>query len=462
MFSADIHLLDQAGVLAAAESVVRARRQADLDELRVVLHWADLHAGDPQDEPDAVPIRYGGDRLIALGGDGTPKVAELCWAELAVARRAGVIATRNLAGDALDLRHRLPLLFARVRALGVDVWLARKVASMTRALSRDGAALVDRALAAADDLSPGRLLELAEAKTIEADLEAHRARLAADAVRTGVWLSRPRPGELVDGMAEPATRRVGAKLSLEHALALDTTVDEVADVLATMPGYSDRTRDQLRAEALALLASPDRALSLLRGAEAIEDEAVDRLPKRKATLVVHLSTSALSGVDSVARCDRVGPLLLEQVSALLDHRNVELRPVIDLNGVHAISGYEHPTAVKLRTVLRTGGDVFPHCSCSSGRLDHDHVRPYDPLGPPGQTGDHNDAPLTRTHHRIKTHARGWRVDQIGLGAYRWLTPHGLCRVVTPRGTRVVEAIRADDGTPIGEIYDDWVFDVDLA
>ena len=135
--------------------------------------------------------------------------------------------------------------------------------------------------------------------------------------------------------------------------------------------------------------------------------------------------------------------------------------VIDLNGVHAVDGYEHPTAVRRRTVLRTGGDVFPHSTGSSGGLDHDHVRPYDPLGPPGQTGDLNDAPLTRFHHRVKTHAGGWQVTQLGLGAYRWVSPHGLVRIVTPRGTRVVEGIRDESGRVIGEIYPAPPFALDL-
>jgi hypothetical protein len=173
-----------------------------------------------------------------------------------------------------------------------------------------------------------------------------------------------------------------------------------------------------------------------------------------AVLYLHISAAALAGVPTVARCDRLGPLLLEQVRDLLQHRRVRVQPVIDLNTVQAVDAYEHPTAVKRRTVLRTGGDVFPHSTGSVGRLDHDHVVPYDPLGPPGQTGDLNDAPLTRFHHRVKTHARGWRVEQLGLGAYRWVSPHGLARVVTPRGTRVVEPLRDENGRVVGELYPD--------
>jgi hypothetical protein len=114
--------------------------------------------------------------------------------------------------------------------------------------------------------------------------------------------------------------------------------------------------------------------------------------------------------------------------------------------------------VKLRTRLRTVYDVFPHSSSrATGRLDHDHATPYDPGGPPGQTGDHNDAPLTRYHHRAKTHD-GYDVCQLALGAYRWVTPHGLARVVTPRGTKKVQLLRARDGTVTGETYPGYALD----
>jgi hypothetical protein len=147
-------------------------------------------------------------------------------------------------------------------------------------------------------------------------------------------------------------------------------------------------------------------------------------------------------------------VLLDQLGDLLEGRDVQVLPVIDLATVTKVDGYEHPTAVKQRTLLRTGGDVFPH-STSRGlkRLDHDHPTPYDPAGPPGQTGDHNDAPLTRRHHRAKTHLP-YRNDQLTLGVYRWTSPHGLARLVTPAGTRPIGILRTPDRQPIGETYTD--------
>lgn len=111
--------------------------------------------------------------------------------------------------------------------------------------------------------------------------------------------------------------------------------------------------------------------------------------------------------------------------------------MIDLHRARSVNGYEHPTDVRRRTELRTVGDVFPHATSLAGaRIDHDHATPYDASGPPGQTGDHNDAPLTRFHHRAKTHL-GYRLLQTGPGEYLWTTPHGLRRRVTPSGTHRV-------------------------
>jgi len=93
-----------------------------------------------------------------------------------------------------------------------------------------------------------------------------------------------------------------------------------------------------------------------------------------------------------------------------------------------------------RTRLRCGGDVFPHATSNQtmpGRYDHDHPVPYDPRGPAGQTGDHNDAPLTRWHHRAKTHA-GHRVTQLDDATYLWTSPHGLHRLVDPTGTHPID------------------------
>jgi hypothetical protein len=71
----------------------------------------------------------------------------------------------------------------------------------------------------------------------------------------------------------------------------------------------------------------------------------------------------------------------------------------------------------------------------------DHPDPYDPHGPPGQTGDHNAAPLGRRHHRAKTHL-GYRPRQLGLARYLWRSPHGLHRLVDATGTHELDTAQA--------------------
>ena len=161
--------LDVAETLAAVEAGVRDRRAVEVRELELALHWADLHAHDPHD--DGQPRPPGGPRLARVGGAGTPKVVDLSLCELAVARGQHANAVRALVADGLDLRHRLPELYTAVLEGRCDLWVARRVASMTRRLDPAAAGLVDRAVAAAVDQGPGRLLSIAEAKVIEADTE---------------------------------------------------------------------------------------------------------------------------------------------------------------------------------------------------------------------------------------------------------------------------------------------------
>lgn len=442
-----------AGVLARAEANLTARRAALVEELLVGLTWADLHGEPPATE---VP---GGDRLVRLGGDGTPRVRDLCLEELSIARRVHVANTRALLADALDLRHRLPRMWSAVQRLECETWLARKVARMSRRLDREQVGLVDVAVAAAIHQAPSRLLAIAEAKVIEADTAAHEAELAAQAEAHGVWLGRLRPTDPDDPESGRGTRSLYAKLSPAGVHWLDQTIDELADLFAAeeglraeyapalaelaadLPEGEEPCRDQCRAAALELLGRPDQAARLLGllgpldQDDGNDDEEASRPANpRRATVYVHLHEAALLAGEGVARAEAVGPVLVSHLRRLVGHAEITLRPVIDLTEVQAVNGYEHPTSMRERARLRlVTGDVFPY-AVSLGRYgDHDHVVPFDPGGPPGQTSDTNLAPLTRRSHRAKTHA-GHHVEQLGLGQYLWRSPHGLWTLVDATGS----------------------------
>ncbi|TQK71685.1 hypothetical protein [Nocardioides sp. SLBN-35] len=441
-------------LLHAAEDGVRIRRLHEVRQLELLLAWADLHSGDPQAEPGAVPVRFGGPRLISLGGDGTPEVADLALVEMAIARHEHVLATRGALADAFDLRHRLPAVWEGVKSGRCEVWVVRRVARMSRALDRHRVALVDTAVAAALDQSPSRILAIAEAKVIEADPVAHQTRIDKNQNDKGAWYPKPRPGSQADDNDAVNTAGIGtvfARLDEADALAHQHTVDDLAAALAEhadVPvGAEPLDMDHWRAEAFAMLADPAAVLAFLHGIDdtsEVEEVAQQpsRDPRRAAEIVVHVSLTDTGAFGPLARVENLGPRLLTQVSDLLRrHATITVQPVIDLHTGRSVNSYEHPTDVKHRTQLRTIGDVFPHATglfAKCGRPpDHDHTVAYDKHGPPGQTGDHNDTPITRHHHRAKTHVAGYTVLQLGPDKWIWGTPNGLYRLVTGGGTRPI-------------------------
>ncbi len=68
--------------------------------------------------------------------------------------------------------------------------------------------------------------------------------------------------------------------------------------------------------------------------------------------------------------------------------------------------------------------------------DIDHTIPFvkpDDGGPPGQTGVGKLGPITRFHHRVKTHG-DWQVVQPFTGVFVWRTPNGRYLLVDHTGT----------------------------
>ena len=469
---------DAEATLALAESATRARRFAEVEDLLVVAHWADLHSDVPVHDPD-LPA-HAREKMIQPGGDGTPPMREFALPELSFARETHHATTRAAIADILDLRHRLPLTFAVVVALDCEPWVARKVAVTSRHLSADQVGVVDRAIAAAIAAEPPAVvLELARAKTIEAD-PAHEAdRLAFEARRRYVALSRA---------DESGLRTVIARVTDGQALWVDAMVDRVADILATTHGH-DHNRDELRALAFGWLARPADLLQLLLEHTDIEtepepaeptdptDDAVDdRRPvwapahlaqtlaglaalaccqlaslRPKAIVHVHLTDQALQGRTGLARIEALGPVLVQHLSDLLDHADINLQPVRDLNTRIRINDYEHPDRLKDHTWQTAGGDVFPYSPPGTrARVDYDHPRPYDKHGPPGQTGTHNSGPLRRTHHRWKTFG-GYHCRQAGPGRYLWQTPRGRYYLRDHTGTHPLDPDQAEMimNAPIG-------------
>lgn len=141
----------------------------------------------------------------------------------------------------------------------------------------------------------------------------------------------------------------------------------------------------------------------------------------------------------MARVEGVGPVTVEQVKTWLRHCQVSVKPVIDLAAQAPVDSYEIPDRLREAVHLRSPVDVFPYATNTGRSRDIDHTRPYVPPddgGPPGQTAMENLGPMTRFHHRIKTHGR-WRVVQVFDNVFLWRSPHGCNYIVDATGTRPV-------------------------
>jgi Domain of unknown function (DUF222) len=444
--------LDAEQTLDRLAETQQSANRALARQLALAAHWADLHA--VLDTPTTTP---GGERLVRLGGDGTPEVAEFSAAEFGAILGVSDSTANHLVADALDLRHRFPMLWDLVQAGAVKVWVARKAADRTRKLSKDAAGKVDQKVArVAGRLSWGRLRNLLDAAMLAADPPKALSDAEQAAAEAGVWVSPD---------AEHGYGSMFVKAAAGDLLAFDQALDLIARALKILgdPG----TPDQRRAKAVGILANPQAAQDLVARAEqtrraAIEaaaarragnpeqaDEIESRVDRRPcvfgpATLYYHLCKETLDAILSgapfagagVVRVEDIGPVILDQVREWLQHSNVTIRPVLDLPGMPAIDRYEVPDRMSEAIGLEKPADYFPFGTSLSRHQDNEHTKTYVPMnngGPPGQTAGSKMGKMTRHHHRVKTHGR-WKVIQPGSGVWIWRSPHGQCFLVDRTGT----------------------------
>jgi hypothetical protein len=106
---------------------------AECRELVLAAQWADLHPAEAVGSGVVLP---GTERAKRYGGEGTPFAGEFAAAELGVLLGRSHVAAATLIADALDVRHRLPRLWAALLAGSVRVWQARGAGSPTSSRRR--------------------------------------------------------------------------------------------------------------------------------------------------------------------------------------------------------------------------------------------------------------------------------------------------------------------------------------
>lgn len=151
-------------------------------------------------------------------------------------------------------------------------------------------------------------------------------------------------------------------------------------------------------------------------------------------IYLHLTDEALFAGEGVARVEGFGPVLVTRLEELIGHGDVIVKPVIDLRERLSADSYEIPQRIRERIKLRYPAEQFVYGTGDSSRtVDLDHVEPFRPNGPPGQTNTDNLIPLRRFSHRVKTHG-GWQVRRLTDDALEWTTRHGFRFIVDHQGT----------------------------
>jgi hypothetical protein len=321
----------------------------------------------------------------------------------------------------------------------VRPWIARKAAETTRDLTPELIEQLDARLARwAPTLSWGRIEALIAAFVIHANPDA-AAQAAAEAEQAqGVWVGRG---------TEHGIKDIYIRTETPNAIWFDASIERIADQLAAL---GDTTNHNIRrARAVGILAQPQQALQLItQTAPAAADNPAAHQPppatqagvdaRPPATLYVHLHQQALTdeAVGGVARLEGDGPITVDQVRRWLGHCQVTVRPVLNLADQAPVDAYEIPERLREVVHLRNPVDIFPYATNTSRRRDIDHTIPYRPPdhgGPPAQTSLNNLGPMTRFHHRVKTHSR-WQLRQPFPGMFIWRTPHGRYHLVDHTGT----------------------------
>jgi hypothetical protein len=348
------------------------------------------------------------------------------------------------------LRKRLPSTWASLADGWLDWPRARAIAAELGWPARETpddvlAAIEAVVLPQATGLSITRLKALVRKELIRADPAAadrHRKKAERDADVTVRGIGNGM-GELRAMMPYPEAASMRAE-SDAHARALKAAGDERplgqlrAAVLHDLVTRSWADRPTVTAR-LDVWASLDALESAAAGAPGTgrEPVLVDREPVTPAAareLLERLDALCPGGLQaptdgtlSLSITDEDGRLL-----ASLTRRELEsaVRHGRGLGPPPAIDRYEPTPAQQRFGRTRDRTCRHPGCGNRAGWADLDHVVAH---ADGGETDCANLCCLCRRHHRLKTHARGWRYVMTPDGVLTVTTPSGVTRTTRPPG-----------------------------
>jgi hypothetical protein len=374
---------------------------------------------------------------VPIGGQGTPGLAAFSVEPFGAALGISTISAMNLISAAVELKHRLPRVWALMEALEVAPWKPKMLARLTSNLSQEAAGYVDDQLAPLLATRGGPTIEKVVAEAI-ARFHPEQATDAENADKTAWDVKITHPG-------------VGAWAGTSWLDACADSVDltKFGDLIADIARRLGEAGDpdslgQRRAKAIGIVADVHAGADLDDLITALvaptgDAEPLRRPPRvrtRDLQLYIHIPSDDLAG--GIATVEHLGAVTVERIEAWLARHTaasgrVKVTPVIDPNRDDAVDRHDPPPWMAEQVRLRDPQCVFPYCQTHARDCDLDHVIPYDDTGPPGQTNPQNLAPLCRRHHRAKT-ARRWRYHRTDDGSYAWTSPHAEHYLVKGSGS----------------------------
>ncbi|TFV53296.1 HNH endonuclease signature motif containing protein [Blastococcus sp. TF02A_35] len=461
------------GLLTAEEKATELRRLQALKAMDCA-YEAELLMSLAAERPDTddPPPGHPGARRRGSGSP-VPGTSEFLPQELALVLNCSPVFAAGLLADSYALVERMPAVWEACSEGRLDWFRAQVFADVLGHASDEVvAAVVPLLLPEAAQLSSGRLRRRLVAAATAADEEFAEQRRVEAERRADV---RTRP--TADGMSA-----LTSELPSPVAAAMWSAIDQAAQLARTTG--DDRPIGVLRAEAHAALVlrpwdtsrpamtghvTVVAPLSALRPEGAAPDDergpSVDGAPVTAGQVRELLARLGALGVQeppggslAVAVTGADGALLASLTPAEVRRLAARGCPAHGRDAAcgcalagppPAVSGHA-PSAAQVRFLrLRDGTCRHPGCSRQAGRTDADHVVPY-ACG--GRTSCDNLCCLCRTHHRLKTFARGWRFELLPDGTVRVTTPSGVTRTTRPPGSRdpvVQPALPGPDVAPVG-------------
>ena len=446
------------GVLLPVDSMSPGQKALQLQaveqaEAVLAAYKAELVVGLAADRPATVDRRHGqvGSASEEWADDLLDEdVSEFYADELAMVLNCSRTAATNLWEQATTLRNRLPATWAALADGELDWPRARAMAEElgwpARETPDDVLAGIERAvLPRATGLSITGLKalvrkELIKADPAAADLRKKRAERAADLTARGIGNGM---GELRATMPLPEAKEIRARADADAWVAKAAGDPRPIGLLRSVALHArvtgagqDRPTVSAHVEVVAAL---DTLESAAAGAPGMgrEPVLVDGEPVTAA-----LAREFLERLDALCpgglQAPTDGTLMLSVVDAdgrlvaAVTRRELEsaVRRGRGLCPPPSVDRYEPNPAQRRFTTSRDRTCRHYGCNNRAGYADLDHVVAH---ADGGETDCTNLCCLCRRHHRLKTHAPGWRYVMTPGGVLTITTPSGVTRVSRPPG-----------------------------